>query len=395
MQRSEVHVGIAADTERGLVVPVRPRRARARASATRRRDHASRPRPRAPARSTPDELTGATIAVSNTGSYGSEAGTPILSPGTSVTLAIGVIAPRALVVDGAVVARPACTLSCTFDHRVLDGAVVGRALTDLVETLDIDRTTGRLAAMKIVSLLPSATEIVYALGLGDDLVGVTDECDFPPDAVTKPVVSRSALPQGRPLTSREIDAAVRERMDARRPLYVLDTDLIRREQPDVILTQDLCRVCAVPAGHVEEALAAARTHRRTKVVSLDPNTLDEVIGQIEIVGKLLGAEDGRRRARGRTPRTRRRGAADRRAPSDRERALPGVGASRRSSPATGCPRWSRRSAQRTCSGEKGEPSRTVTHREIRDAYPEVLMYMPCGYYLEEAEAEGGQVARAP
>ena len=70
--------------------------------------------------------------------------------------------------------------------------------------------------MKIVSLLPSATEIVYALGLGDDLVGVTDECDYPPDAVTKPVVSRSALPQGRPLTSREIDEAVRRRMDAQR-----------------------------------------------------------------------------------------------------------------------------------------------------------------------------------
>ena len=76
--------------------------------------------------------------------------------------------------------------------------------------------------MKIVSLLPSATEIVYALGLGDDLVGVTDECDYPPDAVTKPVVSRSALPQGRPLSSREIDDAVRERWTCSEPLYVLD-----------------------------------------------------------------------------------------------------------------------------------------------------------------------------
>ena len=72
--------------------------------------------------------------------------------------------------------------------------------------------------MKIVSLLPSATEIVYALGLGDDLIGVTDECDFPADAVTKPVVSRSALPQGRPLTARAIDAAGRRRKDEGRPL---------------------------------------------------------------------------------------------------------------------------------------------------------------------------------
>jgi 2-oxoisovalerate dehydrogenase E2 component (dihydrolipoyl transacylase) len=81
------------------------------------------------------ELTGATIAVSNTGSYGSEAGTPILSPGTAVTLAFGVIAPRALVVGDRVEARPAATISLTFDHRVLDGAAAGRALSDLVDLL--------------------------------------------------------------------------------------------------------------------------------------------------------------------------------------------------------------------------------------------------------------------
>jgi len=89
-------------------------------------------------RAVPDDIAGATIAVSNTGSYGSEAGTPILSPGTSVTLAIGVIRERALVIDGQVVARPAATLSLTFDHRVLDGAAAGRALTQLVDLLQSD-----------------------------------------------------------------------------------------------------------------------------------------------------------------------------------------------------------------------------------------------------------------
>ena len=108
--------------------------------------------------------------------------------------------------------------------------------------------------MKIASLLPSATEIVYALGLGDDLVGVTDECDYPPAAVTKPVVSRSALSQGHLQTPREIDDAVRDKVGAGEPLYQLDVDLLRREQPDVILTQDLCRVCAVPSGQVQQAL---------------------------------------------------------------------------------------------------------------------------------------------
>ncbi|HVH53471.1 MAG TPA: cobalamin-binding protein, partial [Actinomycetota bacterium] len=107
--------------------------------------------------------------------------------------------------------------------------------------------------MRIVSLLPSATEIVYALGLGDDLVGVTYECDYPPEATSKPVVVKSALPQGRPLSSREIDEAVRDRMDREEPIYVLEKELIQQLEPDVILTQDLCRVCAVPSGQVQEA----------------------------------------------------------------------------------------------------------------------------------------------
>jgi pyruvate/2-oxoglutarate dehydrogenase complex dihydrolipoamide acyltransferase (E2) component len=88
----------------------------------------------------PDEATGATISISNTGSYGSEAGTPLLNPPNAVTIALGVIEPRALITgDGAVEARWACTISLTFDHRVLDGAAAGRALTDLVDLLeDVD-----------------------------------------------------------------------------------------------------------------------------------------------------------------------------------------------------------------------------------------------------------------
>jgi pyruvate dehydrogenase E2 component (dihydrolipoamide acetyltransferase) len=139
VERTEVNVGVATDTEHGLVVPVVHDAASlgiaGLASEIRRVAEGARGGSLAPA-----DLAGATIALSNTGSYGSEAGTPILSPGTAVTLAIGVISPRALVVDGEIVARPACTLSCTFDHRVLDGATVGRALTDLVVILqDADR----------------------------------------------------------------------------------------------------------------------------------------------------------------------------------------------------------------------------------------------------------------
>jgi iron complex transport system substrate-binding protein len=248
--------------------------------------------------------------------------------------------------------------------------------------------------MKIVSLLPSATEIVYALGLGADLVGVTDECDFPADAVTKPVVSRSALPQGRPLTSREIDAAVRERIEADRPLYVLDADLIRREQPDVILTQDLCRVCAVPAGHVDEALAQLGLTDHTKVLSLDPHTLDDVIAQIENVGRLLGVEErGAEIAAGLRTRL---GAVKQTAVR-----LPTVNVfcMEWGEPPFTAGHWVPEMVEAVGAtnllGEKGEPSRTVTPREIRDAMPEVLLYMPCGYYLEEAEEEAAQVLAHP
>jgi pyruvate dehydrogenase E2 component (dihydrolipoamide acetyltransferase) len=130
----DVHVGVATDTERGLMVPV-VRNAHALtiaelANEIRRLAEAARD-----GHLHTGDLKGATIGVSNTGSYGSEAGTPLLNPGNAVTLAVGVIQPRALVVEGEVVARPACTLSLTFDHRVLDGAAVGRALTDLVELL--------------------------------------------------------------------------------------------------------------------------------------------------------------------------------------------------------------------------------------------------------------------
>jgi pyruvate dehydrogenase E2 component (dihydrolipoamide acetyltransferase) len=131
----EVRVGIATDTERGLVVPVLADAgslgiAEIAAEIARLGDAA---------RSnelTRDDTVDATIAVTNTGSYGSEFGTPLLNPGHAVTIGLGVIAPRALVIDGAVEARPACTLSLTFDHRVLDGATVGRAFGALIELLE-------------------------------------------------------------------------------------------------------------------------------------------------------------------------------------------------------------------------------------------------------------------
>ena len=247
--------------------------------------------------------------------------------------------------------------------------------------------------MKLVSLLPSATEIVYALGLGDDLVGVTDECDHPPEAVTKPVVSRSALATGRPLSAREIDEAVRGRLDGQQPLYVLDTDLLRREQPEVVLTQDLCRVCAVPSGQVQRALDQLGLPE-AKVVSLDPNTLEEVIAQIEVVGKLLDRAD---RAAELTATLRARVARVKEIAAR----LPilNVFCMEWSDPPFAAGHWVPEMVEAAAGvnhlTEKGSPSRVVTHREIRDANPEAIVFMPCGYYLEEAEEEAARVLMHP
>jgi len=129
-----VNVGVATDTDGGLVVPVlhdaRSRGIEEISAEISRLAEAARA-----ASLNHEELSGATIAVSNTGSYGSEFGTPLLNPGHAVTIALGLIRPRAMVLEGRVEARPACTLSCTFDHRVLDGATVGRALSSLVALL--------------------------------------------------------------------------------------------------------------------------------------------------------------------------------------------------------------------------------------------------------------------
>ena len=247
--------------------------------------------------------------------------------------------------------------------------------------------------MKIASLLPSATEIVYALGLGDDLVGVTDECDYPADAVTKPVISRSTLPQGRIQTPREIDDAVRARVEGDGQLYVLDTELLRREQPEVILTQDLCRVCAVPSGQVKRALDQLGLPD-ANVVSLDPHTLDEVIDEIGSVGRLLAREDESNQL---VESMRARIAAVKRTATR----VPTVSvfALEWSDPPFAAGHWIPDMIE-ACGGtpvlaEKGKPSRETAWHEIRAAGPEVIVFMPCGYYLEEAEEEANTFLEHP
>lgn len=246
--------------------------------------------------------------------------------------------------------------------------------------------------MKIVSLLPSATEIVYALDLGDDLAAVTYECDFPSEAQQKPVVIETALPTDRPMSAGEIDAEVRSHMEQRTPIYKLDTDLIRQIDPDLILAQDLCRVCAVPSGHVQEALA--KLDSSAKVISLDPPDLGGIMDGILQVGRATGAEDRADELvasmRDRIEAVKTAGA---RLPRIRTLALEWL-----EPPFVGghwIPEMVELASGITLLGEQGRPSRQVTWRAIADAQPEVLIHMPCGYYLEEAESEASRLYQVP
>lgn len=142
--------------------------------------------------------------------------------------------------------------------------------------------------MRLVSMLPSATEIVYALGLGNELVGVTFECDEPASArIEKAVVVGGRDTTG--MTPKEIDEYVRNQLAVGEDLYTLNGGALAALAPDVILTQDLCRVCALPSGQVEEALSFLGC--QADVVSLDPHTLSEVLDTILLVGRRTGTAD--------------------------------------------------------------------------------------------------------
>ncbi len=143
--------------------------------------------------------------------------------------------------------------------------------------------------MRIVSLLPSGTEIAFALGMGHDLAGRTFECDHPAEAKAVPVVSGTALPTDGSLTAAEIDAEVSARVAEGGSISTLDAEAISVIDPDVILTQDLCQVCAVPSGMVTEALDALGCS--AEVVSLDPARLADVVSDIGRVGQATGREE--------------------------------------------------------------------------------------------------------
>jgi iron complex transport system substrate-binding protein len=245
--------------------------------------------------------------------------------------------------------------------------------------------------MRIVSLLPSATEIAFDLGLGDALVGVTHECDYPPEATTKTVVSHSTLPAAA-TDPAEVDRLVAGSIGAGEPIYRLDAEQFAVLQPDVILTQDLCRVCAVPTGHVEEALD--RLGCSADVVSLDPSSIDEVIDSLVAVGRATGAED---RAAARASELRSRVDAVRRATTGLAR--PRTLALEWSDPPFNGGHWVPEMIEvaggTAALGDPRAPSRRLSWNEIETAASDVVVFMPCGYGLADAVTEGEHLLERP
>ena len=141
------------------------------------------------------------------------------------------------------------------------------------------------AAQQIVSFLPSATEMACALGLSDQLVGITHECDYPPEIKGKPVVVRNALPIEK-MSQSEIDEAVAQRMRDGRSLYEVDEKLLQELAPDLILTQDLCQVCAPSGNEVSQALSLLP--KQPQILWLTPNSLEQIFANLRDLGEATG-----------------------------------------------------------------------------------------------------------
>ncbi|MCY1139596.1 cobalamin-binding protein [Actinoplanes sp. Pm04-4] len=241
--------------------------------------------------------------------------------------------------------------------------------------------------MRLVSLLPSATEIVYALGLGDDLVGVTFECDEPASArVEKTVVVGGKDTRG--MSPGEIDSYVRGRLAEGGDLYTLHADALAELAPDLILTQDLCRVCALPSGHVTDALDHLGC--RADVVSLDPYSLDEVLDTIRAVGEAAGV---RERAEELITELRGRLAAVSRAVAGRPR--PRVTVVEWVDPPFTAGHWVpdliTAAGGDPVAASGGKRSVQTTYADLAAPQPEIVLVTPCGFHLDGAIEQARRV----
>ncbi len=240
-----------------------------------------------------------------------------------------------------------------------------------------------------MSLLPSATEILFAVGAGPEVVGVTFECDFPPEARSRRIVSTTTLPEG--LSPLEIDAVVRSRMAAGEDLYTLDEGALRTIDPDLVVTQDLCAVCAVDISEVDQAL----THLgcNADVLTLDPMTLEEVLSSIETVGRATGTLE---RASALVLSLRQR--LDQVARAVARRTRPRLAVLEWTDPPFSSGHWVPdmvvAAGATSVLGAAGERSKGVEWRGVTAAQPDLIVVAPCGYRLDGARELAEHVVAA-
>ncbi len=235
--------------------------------------------------------------------------------------------------------------------------------------------------MRIVSLLPSTTEILFAIGAGDDVVGVTFECDHPVEARSRTIVSTSALPPG--LSSAEIDAFVVAALHRGDDLYHLDEGALSGLDADLVVTQDLCAVCAVDVSVVDDALAHLGC--TAEVLTIDPHDLAEVLESILVLGRATGHEPAAA-ALVADQRARLDAVTRRVAGRPRPRVMLLEWTDPPFAPGHWIPEMVTLAGGDPVLGRAGEKSRRVTWDEVHAADPEVVVVAPCGYDLAGAEA---------
>ena len=245
-----------------------------------------------------------------------------------------------------------------------------------------------VTGVRIVSLVPHATELLFALGLGDEVVGVTHECDFPPAALERRRVTRDVLPSG--LSAAEIDAAVRERTLAGEAIYELDRDALAALEPELIVTQALCPVCAV--SYEEVAKVAKTLPSAPRVIALDPHTLGETLGDVRTIAQATDRRDqGVELVQDAATRIDRVKLAVRGQPRPRVAALEWL------DPVFVAGHWTPQMIElaggEDVLGLPGEPSQTASWEELAAAAPEILVVMPCGYDEARAQIEAETYAR--
>ncbi len=235
-------------------------------------------------------------------------------------------------------------------------------------------------APRIVSLLPSSTEIVCALGLEDALVGITHECDYPPTVAGKPRLTSSRISH-ETMTSSEIDHAVRSQLDGHGSIYNLDEESLRALKPDLIITQELCDVCAVSYKTVERA--ARMFDAGCRVVSLEPNSIADIFENIMLVGELTGrGRQASELVEELSARLLKLKVATSKVEA-RPRTLMLEWLEPPFAPGHWVPEQVELAGGDHAFGRAGQPSVTTTAEEIREYAPEVVVMIPCGYYKED------------